>query len=96
MSPPVQRYGKSAKKLNRRESSGVPFRLSPIYPQSRFQLGVARHIVSEINSEFQIRITIFGTANRLTGQRKSLTLEGDERIAKSNELFWLNSKPRRK
>jgi len=28
MSPPVQRYCKSAKKLNRRESSFVPFRLS--------------------------------------------------------------------
>jgi hypothetical protein len=69
---------------------------TPIYPQSRFQLGVARHIGSEINSEFQIRITILGTADRFTGQRKMLTLEGDERIAKSNDLFWLNSKPRRK
>ncbi|MEI7460508.1 MAG: hypothetical protein WCK15_13940 [Pirellula sp.] len=27
-SPPVQRYGKSAKKLNRRELSCVPFSLS--------------------------------------------------------------------
>jgi len=69
---------------------------TPIYPQSRFQLGVARHIASEINSEFEIRITIFGMADRFTGQRKMLTLEGDERIAKSNDLFWLNSKPRRK
>ena len=46
---------------------------TPIYPQSCFQLGVARHLVSEINYEFQIRITIFGTTDRLTGQCKSLT-----------------------
>ncbi len=69
---------------------------TPIYPQSRFQLGVAQYLASEINSEFQIRITIFGTADRFSGQRKTSTLEGDEQTAKASELFWLNSKPRRK
>ena len=69
---------------------------TPIYPQSRFQLGVARYLVNEIHSEFQIRITIFGTADRFTGQRKISIMETNEHIAKSNALFWLNSKPRRK
>jgi len=69
---------------------------TPIYPQSRFQLGVARHIASEIDSEFQIRITIFGAADRFTGQRKMTTLEGDEEIAKASRLFWLNTMPRQR
>jgi hypothetical protein len=67
---------------------------TPIYPQSRFQLGVARYLVNEIDSEFQIRITLFGTADRFTGQRIMSILEGNEQIAKSSHLFWLNSKPR--
>jgi hypothetical protein len=69
---------------------------TPIYPQSRFQLGVAQYLVNEIDSEFQIRIAIYGPADRFSGKRKMSTLEGNEQIAKSNELYWLNSKPRRK
>jgi hypothetical protein len=69
---------------------------TPIYPQSRFQLGVARYIASEINSEFQVRIAILGAADRFTGQRKISILEGDEEIVKANQLFWLNTMPRQK
>jgi hypothetical protein len=67
---------------------------TPIYPQSRFQLGVARHIASEIKSDFQIRVTILGTADRFTGQRKMSTLEGDEQFDKASDLFWWNTMPR--
>ena len=67
---------------------------TPIYPQSRFQLGVARHIASEIKSDFQIRVTILGTADRFTGLRKISTLEGDEQFDKASDLFWWNTMPR--
>lgn len=69
---------------------------TPIYPQSRFQLGVARYVASEVNSEFQLRITILGVADRLTGQRKMSSLEGNEAIAKASKVFWFNTLPRRK
>lgn len=69
---------------------------TPIYPQSRFQLGVARHIASELQSDFQIRITILGVADRFTGQRKISILEGDDEITKASGRFWLNTMPCRK
>ena len=69
---------------------------TPIYPQSRFQLGVARYIASEVNSEFQLRITILGVADRLTGQRKISSLEGNEAISKASKVFWFNTLSRRK
>ena len=68
---------------------------APIYPQSRFQLGVARHIAKAVDAEFQIRVTILGTANRFTGLRQWKTLDTFVEIAEASIAdHWLNSKPR--
>ncbi len=68
---------------------------APIYPQARFQLGVARHVAKEVDAEFQVRVTILGTANRFTGLRTWNTLATSMEIAESYVAdYWLNSKPR--
>ncbi len=68
---------------------------TPIYPQSRFQLGVARQIASVIDSEFAIRVTVLGAAGRFTGRRQSTILEGNSEIAKAGGIYWFNTIPRR-
>jgi len=68
---------------------------APIYPQSRFQLGVARHIAKGVDSEFQVRVKILGTANRITGLRQWKTLDTSLEIAEASIAdYWLNTKPR--
>lgn len=68
---------------------------APIYPQARFQLGVARHVAKEVDSEFQVRVTILGTANRFTGLRQWKTLDTSIQIAEASVAdYWFNSKPR--
>ena len=69
---------------------------TPIYPQSRFQLGVARQIASVIDSEFAIRVTVLGAAGRFTGRRQSKILEGNSEIAKAGGIYWFNTIPRRR
>ena len=68
---------------------------APIYPQSRFQLGVARRIAEEVDAEFQVRVKILGIANRFTGFRQWKTLGTSLEIAEASIAhYWLNSKPR--
>ena len=68
---------------------------APIYPQSRFQLGVSRHIAKEVDAAFQIRVKILGTANRFTGFRQWKTLDSSFEIAEASIAdYWFNSKPR--
>ena len=69
---------------------------TPIYPQSRFQLGVARQIASVIDSEFAIRVTVLGTAGRFTGRRQSTILDGNSEISKAGGIYWFNTIPRRR
>lgn len=68
---------------------------TPIYPQGRFQLGVARHIANEIHSEFQVRVTVLSSASRFTGHRESVSFEDAEGIKKSAANYWFNTCPRR-
>lgn len=68
---------------------------TPIYPQSRFQLGVARQVASVVDSEFQVRVTVLGPAGRFTGRRQSTILEGNSEIANAGGNYWFNTIPRR-
>ena len=68
---------------------------TPIYPQSRFQLGVARRVASDVGSESEIRVTVLSTANRFTGRRQSTILEGNSEIANAGGNYWFNTTPRR-
>lgn len=67
----------------------------PIYPQARFQLGVARRIAESLESEFAIRVEIRSSADRFTGERKTIILNGSREIRQTAGPFWLGSRPRR-
>jgi len=66
----------------------------PIYPQARFQLGMAQAIANEIASHGDknvdgIRITIKSVANRWTGTRKEHWLQGKAEIDQAARKYWL-------
>jgi len=42
----------------------------PIYPQDRFQFGVARAVVNDLKLERGFRIDVYGMANRWSGERQ--------------------------
>lgn len=71
------------------ESLGVP-----IYPQARFQAGVAMALSQDVDSPFEIRVQLRGAASRMSGQRKSTTFTGRQDITQLPEQFRLNCVPR--
>ncbi len=73
------------------ESWSLQTLASPIYPQARYQLGIAEYIAGLVNSEFQIRATVIGPASRFTGHREQLLLEGSSTIFDAANRFWLNT-----
>ena len=68
---------------------------TPIYPQARFQLGVAQKIASIVEAEFQVRVTVLGTASRFTGRRQTNVYESKEQTIKAGDHYWFNCAPRR-
>jgi hypothetical protein len=67
---------------------------TPIYPQARFQLGVARQIVGVVDSEPDIRVILLGCSNRFNGQRSSEVLQDNAQFEKAASQYWLNTRPR--
>jgi hypothetical protein len=69
----------------------------PVYPQARFQLGVAHEIALQLDLEKDgrssrrkaIRIKIRGVADRKTGSRVEIWAMGTEGIAQQRDRFWL-------
>lgn len=61
----------------------------PVYPQARFQLGVAQDLSRTLASPDAIRIKIRGVANRRTGQRSELWLIGRRQIEAQANRYWL-------
>ncbi len=68
---------------------------TPIYPQARFQIGVAEAIIRKAPSEPRFRITVLGTASRFSGVRQQKTIDGLPQLAKLENRFWLNFHPRK-
>ncbi len=66
---------------------------APIYPQDRFQVGVALALVRELGLN-QIRIVIEGPANRFTGQRGVHEYVGRESVEKLADSYRLGARPR--
>jgi hypothetical protein len=66
----------------------------PVYPQSRFQLGVARYLASRLESQYAISGQLLSSADRFTGDRQSQILRGVDQLKKASDRFWLNSQPR--
>ncbi|MEC9092246.1 MAG: hypothetical protein VX438_06040 [Planctomycetota bacterium] len=61
----------------------------PVYPQDRFQLGVAIHIVKRLNLEQGFQVKLQSAANRWTGERKTLTLTNLKALQEKKGEFWL-------
>ncbi len=66
---------------------------TPIYPQARFQTGVARSLTKYLE-EYEIRVTVLGAGARLDGQRSSTTLDGKRALEAAERYYWLNTRPR--
>lgn len=66
---------------------------APVYPQDRFQVGVALAIANEIQSR-NIRIVIQGPANRWTGARTFHEYTGRDSIERKARTSRLNAIPR--
>lgn len=67
---------------------------TPIYPQARFQLGVARALARRIDSEFKIKAIVRGVAARWDGRRQSREFQGSSGLATAARQFWLGTTPR--
>lgn len=65
----------------------------PIYPQSRFQLGLARYLADQIAAEHGIHVEVWSTASRWDGQRMIQRLNGKQQVNDAAGNFWLNSRP---
>ncbi len=66
----------------------------PIYPQDRFQLGVAIDIVRRYGLEEEATIILESASDRTTGRRKRQSFRGRTEIESATTRFWLNSMPR--
>ncbi len=67
---------------------------TPIYPQARFQLGVAEALVRNDENNLRFRITVLGTASRLSGVRRQRTIDSPRQFDLLERDFWLNFHPR--
>ncbi|MDX1927169.1 MAG: hypothetical protein SFV81_11665, partial [Pirellulaceae bacterium] len=67
---------------------------TPIYPQARFQLGVAEKIALDMNAGFQARITVLGISSRFTGVRRTTVYDGLPQLTKARQPYWINHHPR--
>jgi hypothetical protein len=67
----------------------------PIYPQDRFQLGVAIALTETDGLKGGIRVVIDGRADRWTGHRSRRELIGRTELLREAKRFWLNASPRR-
>jgi len=65
----------------------------PIYPQDRFQLGVAASMATEYDLDRTIRVRLLGMSNRFTGERQESILTGRQQILVARDKFRLNVRP---
>jgi hypothetical protein len=65
----------------------------PIYPQSRFQLGVASALANLQSGEFDIRIIEQSVANRFSGSRQQSTITGRTALDERARKYWWNTQP---
>lgn len=88
------------------ETSGEPgwrqFRLDrwslailrvPLYPQARFQLGVALATADKLPEASEVRVEIYTAADRFTGQREKTTLYSRQQIQEAAAKYWVNALP---
>ncbi len=67
---------------------------APIYPQNRFQLGVAEAVVERYQLAHRARAVRASVADRWTGERKIDVLEGLDEIVAAGGSYFFNTHPR--
>ena len=60
----------------------------PIYPQDRFQLGVAEAAIASQHLGGDFRIVMQSTADRRTGERDEQTISSSRTDAAQSKFFW--------
>lgn len=66
----------------------------PIYPQDRFQIGVALALINQLGSDPSIRVVRQGMAARRTGKRRTEVFSRLDRVHMAAETFFFNAHPR--
>jgi len=66
----------------------------PVYPQARFQIGVALAVVRQTDLGPAVRFQQRGPADRWTGRRAIEAAGGVSELQEAAERFWLNAAPR--
>lgn len=66
---------------------------APIYPQNRFQLGVAEAVMGRYSLGHRVRVVRWELADRLTGRRQYDVLAGLPQVVAASEAYLLNSRP---
>lgn len=67
---------------------------APIYPQDRFQLGVAEYVLEGVPDGSQVLVQWYGPANRWSGTREQRILRGSRELRDFGRRFYWNSHPR--
>jgi hypothetical protein len=67
---------------------------APIYPQSRYQLGVAEAVIARYGLLHRVRVFRFDLADRFTGQREYTRFNGLAELIGSAGEYYLNSRAR--
>jgi hypothetical protein len=67
---------------------------APIYPQNRFQIGIALDLAEAYELEDDILVIVESAADRFTGKRSSQVFEGMTALKNKAAHYWLNSVPR--
>jgi len=65
----------------------------PIYPQARFQLGVAQAVAQRLDDPEDARLELFSVARRQDGERQKQTCYGLNAMSAAESQFWLGSRP---
>jgi hypothetical protein len=65
----------------------------PLYPQDRFQLGVAEAVIAEQHLEGRFRIVLESPADRWTGRRKQQTITDLRALHQVQDSFYFNARP---
>ncbi|XZE53064.1 hypothetical protein SH139x_004780 [Planctomycetaceae bacterium SH139] len=68
---------------------------APIYPQDRFQLGVAIAVAEQAGLDRDLHVELRGPASRFSGARQRQQLGGLPAIRQAAERFYFNASPRR-
>lgn len=92
----VERFfaGKPALKRIRIDHWSLEVLRAPIYPEDRFQIGVALALAERFGLGENVRVEIDSAADRWTGKRSKVILEGEEAIREAAGQFLFNAEPR--